>query len=210
MKTVPLFHIGDIPRMSHTKRWNILGDLPTQSLAEHSYNVACIAAHIVQQHGLNPDQAHAVTGYALVHDFDEIFTGDIPTPTKGALGIGSTSWIIPTLGGFPAVLNETANMVIPLCSSCGYRYNMTVRQIVKIADLIEAAAYVTRYAVSRHHIKVSNGCKAAIVTKLTLQAPELLEDMLNILTDLCYGSSVTLGELVDAHQEDLAEAGSLL
>lgn len=210
MKTVPLFHIGDVPRMSHTKRWNILGDLPTQSLAEHSYNVACIAAHIVQQHGLNPDQAHLVTGYALVHDFDEIFTGDIPTPTKGALGIGSTSWIIPTLGGFPAILNETASAVIPVASSCGYRYNLTVGQIVKIADLIEAAAYVAKHGKSNHHSKVLMGCKTALTVKVSLVAPEMVADMHDIFMNLLSGSRVTLNELHDAHQDDLSKTGSLL
>lgn len=202
MATTQLFHIGDVPRMSHTKRWNILGDLPTQSLAEHSYNVACIAAHIAQQHAVFPDSVSLVAGHALVHDFDEIFTGDIPTPTKGLLGIGSTSWIIPTLGGFPAMLNDTANMEIILYSLCGTRIVLTVAQIVKIADLIEAAAYVTRYATSSHHHKVARGCRYALEDKLNLLAPELLNDMFDIFAQLCSGSSVTLDELVDARKED--------
>lgn len=66
-------------KLYQTKRFAIMHVAREQSVAEHSYGVALIAAHLSEY---DPGLKSRVALAALTHDFDEIETGDIPTPFK--------------------------------------------------------------------------------------------------------------------------------
>lgn len=78
--------INDILRASGVTRWHIVRTVRPQSLAEHTFDVVMIARAIAKGAGYDD---YEIIKAALLHDLDEIITGDIPTPTKNrAMGNG--------------------------------------------------------------------------------------------------------------------------
>lgn len=71
--------INDILRASGVTRWHIVRTVRPQSLAEHTFDVVMIARAIAKIAGVDD---YEIIKAALLHDLDEIVTGDIPTPTK--------------------------------------------------------------------------------------------------------------------------------
>lgn len=71
--------INDILRASGVTRWHIVRTVRPQSLAEHTFDVVMIARAIAKIAGYDD---YEIIKAALLHDLDEIITGDIPTPTK--------------------------------------------------------------------------------------------------------------------------------
>lgn len=71
--------INDILRASGVTRWHIVRTVRPQSLAEHTFDVVMIARAIAKIAGYDD---YEIIKAALLHDLDEIVTGDIPTPSK--------------------------------------------------------------------------------------------------------------------------------
>ncbi len=71
--------INDILRASGVTRWHIVRTVKPQSLAEHTFDVTMIARAIAKLAGYEDAE---ITKAALLHDLDEVVTGDFPTPTK--------------------------------------------------------------------------------------------------------------------------------
>lgn len=73
-----------VVRFHSVKRWHMIDTTRQQTLAEHSANVALLVYHISSQcpHMYFGPSGHAAT-YALLHDLPEVYTGDIPSHTKG-------------------------------------------------------------------------------------------------------------------------------
>jgi 5'-deoxynucleotidase YfbR-like HD superfamily hydrolase len=71
--------INDILRASGVTRWHIVRMVRPQSLAEHTFDVVMVARAIASIAGIDD---YEIIKAALLHDLDEIVTGDIPTPTK--------------------------------------------------------------------------------------------------------------------------------
>lgn len=75
--------IETVMRMNHVKRWHMIDTTRQQTLAEHSCNVAMLAMLCARRApGMYFGDPMAVSALALVHDVGEVFTGDVPTPTK--------------------------------------------------------------------------------------------------------------------------------
>lgn len=110
------------------KRYPICYTNREQSVAEHSYNVLLIARDLA---GAAKDQdiLDAVTDYAIEHDEEEVFTGDIPS-------------------SFKRELREHCPDVIPLLDG-KKRWPAEVKAIVKLADLLEAIYYLREFGGSR-------------------------------------------------------------
>jgi len=68
-----------IDSMSCVTRWSQAHCTKNESVLEHTAVVAFYAFYLCSKHGINPGQSLLK---ALVHDVDEITTGDIPNPTK--------------------------------------------------------------------------------------------------------------------------------
>ena len=75
---------GMIPalRLSIVPRWNIVKMARTQSVAEHSFATAVIVRVLAGWKGLTEDRINMLIRDAIFHDYDEIYTGDTPSPMK--------------------------------------------------------------------------------------------------------------------------------
>jgi 5'-deoxynucleotidase len=114
-------------KLSHVKRWSIVRTIQSQSVAEHSYRVALIAARLalLAFEPRHRDAALArVYDYALRHDAVESITGDIPTPASRFIDKERIEGQLEVyIGAIPDVSPE-------------------VERIVKIADLLEAVLFL--------------------------------------------------------------------
>lgn len=69
-------------RLALVPRWAIISMSKKQSVLEHSAGVAIITAHLATKLGLDEILAGELVVQALFHDYNEIYTGDIPSPVK--------------------------------------------------------------------------------------------------------------------------------
>ena len=70
----------------HTKRWSLVGTTVENTVATHSFNVAVLAMAIRRQmRNTNHISESELCFFALMHDVKEVYTGDIPTPTKAKM-----------------------------------------------------------------------------------------------------------------------------
>lgn len=72
-----------INKMSSLRRWSQAHCNRPESVLEHTAVVAMYSLHLASKHEAN---IGVVLQKAIIHDVDEIVTGDIPTPTKYANG----------------------------------------------------------------------------------------------------------------------------
>ena len=79
-----IFSDPDYDQLNNLVRWNGLNRNNNESVAHHSFIVAWFARIIVEEllpRGEEPFKL-AVTTYAIFHDFDEMFSGDITHEVK--------------------------------------------------------------------------------------------------------------------------------
>lgn len=115
-------------RSVQVKRYPICYVNRDQSVAEHSFCVMLVAMALIE--GTTDEKLYAeVLAYSLMHDMDEVETGDIPSPFKRKLRRECPA-VIPVLDGVPKVGEK-------------------VRGIVKLADMLEALFYIDEFGGSR-------------------------------------------------------------
>lgn len=115
-------------RLCQVKRYPICHTNRDQNVAEHSFNVLIIAMELAAQTG-DKELMVEVISYAIMHDMEEIYTGDIPSPFKRQLRAECPS-AAPLLDGLDHPEDE-------------------VRAIVKLADYLEAIWYIREFGGSR-------------------------------------------------------------
>jgi 5'-deoxynucleotidase YfbR-like HD superfamily hydrolase len=71
-----MLDINPVYKAGKVTRWHTKGDIPPQSIADHSWGVAML---IMAYH---PRPSIELIQAALVHDLGEIYTGDIPYSAK--------------------------------------------------------------------------------------------------------------------------------
>lgn len=114
----------------HVKRWSMVATTAESNVASHSFNVAVIAMAIRNKmFNTNHFSAAEVCYHALLHDIDEVFTGDIPTTTKDAMR---------HQGVEPNALFEGQEVTNP---------PEHIRAIIKIADLIDNWHFINHHGV---------------------------------------------------------------
>lgn len=125
--------IESIVRFQSVKRWHMVDTTRQQTLAEHSANVAMLVMLIQRT---CPDiyfgTGGSLVSYALLHDIEEVFVGDIPTPTKRVFGIDP----------------DRFDDVIPHQFRLG-EYRPEDKIMVKLCDLADGIRFIRRYGIGR-------------------------------------------------------------
>ena len=111
-------------RANSVRRWHIVNTARSQSVAEHSYNVAVICMAILNQLNMGDYWGDKCCRLAIEHDQDEVVTGDIPSNSKDG------DW-----------KNKFNGPISPA-------------MIVKMADLIDAYTWMSTNATDQHGIYV--------------------------------------------------------
>lgn len=139
-------------RMSDVIRYSGTKVLNKENLAEHSYYVSVLADSIAEdieyKHEINIDR-YKVLKYALYHDIEEIFTGDIVTPLK----YKSQDLRVKFEEVWNLILREEleshfqwnmhiAEMILNTYSEYGEgKDEILENKIVKFADILQALSY---------------------------------------------------------------------
>ena len=131
-------------KLSTIPRWGIVEMIRPQSVGEHSYNVWVMATSLydyMYETNHNSFERRAVEEWALTHDADEVFTGDIPTTVKEIL-----NRITP--GATAALKEEVLRGPLPdiLARARGLK-NSLPYVLVAIADVAEAVLFLQIYAI---------------------------------------------------------------
>lgn len=130
--------IVDLLSLGHVPRWVIVRHHRSQSVAEHSFNVACIAHELYVRHESSFSNADVrianILLRALYHDLEECITGDMPTPAKKLFTRDHT---------VPPVADITSVTMVEL-------------QVVKLADLIDAYTWIEVHGLGSHAQSVTN------------------------------------------------------
>lgn len=147
----------DRMRAQYVNRWNTVHLTHSQSLAEHSFNVAMITQELCDLLGYGDTDTGLAVGYALLHDIDEVVTGDIPTPTKRRIE-GLTNKF---------VFNGTE------CPS------PRIGGIVKMADMMETTFQIYQHASGVHADQVKASMMKQLEHKMVECGPGMLQDAAN-------------------------------
>lgn len=126
--------LPDLLRAGQVKRWHVL-PIPPQTIADHSYNVAIIARHIVHKVYPKPSEQHKrltrkVIEYALLHDACEVVVSDIPSPMGPYVG--------PILKSVKDRIQRGVGLL---------KEDDEVKLIVKLADIMDAMIYSRRHVI---------------------------------------------------------------
>lgn len=125
--------VESIVRFQSVKRWHMVDTTRQQTLAEHSANVAMLVM-LVQRTcpELYFGSGGSLVSYALLHDVEEVFVGDIPTPTKYTFNINSKQF----------------EEVVPREFNLG-EFRPEDKLMVKLCDLADGIRFIRRYGIGR-------------------------------------------------------------
>lgn len=158
--------------LQHVPRWAIIRTIRQQSVAEHSYYVAMYATFIANHIKMKKSDVNWITQYALTHDFEEMISGDIPTPYKRHFR-----------------LDDDYMMTIPREMASSIQTNNTTLEkycieVVKVADIFEACMYLADEIAMGNttvHILFATLCKTLVdkADKLDESLPDLLTEKIH-------------------------------
>lgn len=125
-------------RACHVKRWTIVKVTREQTVAEHQYRVWALSMSLydhIMTTSHNSFERESVGRWALVHDAEEIWTGDLPSTTK--LVLESLS---------PGITKKLRERVLTsnlpgLAAEVRGLENTFAAMVVKIAECVETLAY---------------------------------------------------------------------
>jgi 5'-deoxynucleotidase YfbR-like HD superfamily hydrolase len=130
-------------KLTDVERWVIVPVTRRQSVAEHSYRVWVLSlslydAMVEVPH--NSFERDSVSYWALTHDADEIWTGDLPSTVKE---------VLEEL--HPGIIRRLSEHVLSkhlprLADTVRGLENTFAAAVVKIADCVEALSYYTHHS----------------------------------------------------------------
>lgn len=130
-----------------TKRWTIVRVTREQTVAEHQYRVWVLSMslydHLTDGTPHNSFEREAVGFWALVHDADEIWTGDLPSSIK-ALIEGISPGTLKRLK-----VQVLADNLPQISASMHGLENTYAATVVKIAECVEAFTYYREHSSPR-------------------------------------------------------------
>jgi hypothetical protein len=143
-----------VQRLSAVKRWHMVDTTRVQTLAEHSANVAMLAGLIARTcPGMYFGPSPYVTASALVHDLEEVFTGDIPSLTK------------PLLRG----VKELEDSVLPM----EFRFDpppVETQELIKFCDLADGIRFIEIYGIGETAKWAATGLRQQIRRRMASAA----------------------------------------
>ena len=130
-------------RAGHVKRWHVVNTTREQSIAEHSFLVTMIALELnkcFDEEGVVYDILPIVMG-GLFHDISEVRYGDIPTPGKQFLKKVTNN---------PGIFSDIEAELLPEMPYAQVEVTGFAAQIIKMADIIEAAHWIRDNGAGTH------------------------------------------------------------
>ncbi len=169
-------------RMKYINRWSLMRNMRTETLSEHTLEVAFIAhalAVLSKERLGRAVDTEAVLLCALFHDTPEIITGDLPTPIKYY-----NSQINEAYGQIEEGAKEKLLGLLPTDLQAQYAPVFApapeVKQLVKAADKIQALLKCTdEIACGNQEFSAANRATLKSIHALNCPAAELfLEEYL--------------------------------
>jgi len=149
----------ELARTSHIKRWTIINTTKEQNLAEHQYNVTVIGLELFKRAMLGEPSAHFMTAL-MFHDSPEIRYGDIPTPGKSFIrSRQNPDEVVDIFHSMDADIMPNLPYLTP---SPGRSLSGVERNLIKLADLIEAAWWIGENGAGHHARTVADKCWRAV------------------------------------------------
>ena len=180
-------------RMRYIARWALMRNTRTETVEEHSYEVA-VLAHALASIGrdvfhkeLDPDRAAVA---ALFHDAPEIITGDMPTPIKYYNPDIKTAYRQVEAVAQDKLLSMLPSELVPAYAPLVRESDPQVRRYVKAADKLSA------YIKCVEELKAGNAefKKASEQTLAALKGMEM-EELDYFMERFLPAFSLTLDEL---------------
>lgn len=134
-----------IGRAGSVDRWQIVRTARKQTLAEHSFMVAMYALILADAVGIPDSHRYDMVLYALHHDLSEILTGDISTVAK--------NFIREEIAYDDHTTNDpfsSMDKIVPVVDELKSRATGEAKGIVKLADLLDAVAFLHIESISDH------------------------------------------------------------
>lgn len=144
------FNFVSAMQMSSVYRWAIIGMDKSQSIAEHSFNVALMVRAIAINLSWDAVDINAVVELALMHDASELLTGDIPSPVK-ASHAESFREIESNVSPKCVAFKEHLYCLVPYSSN-----------VLKIADLTDAYQYAIKHCRDYHRSDILTELKSKL------------------------------------------------
>lgn len=158
-----------VTRFQSIKRWHMIDTTRTQSIAEHSANVALLAYYIaVSAPGMYFGAGQTVLAPALLHDLPEVFCGDMPTHTKKYIN----------------GIKELEEKLTPAEFRPGMVCSDDQKLLIKLCDLADGMRFIEKYGVDRVAIFAMNGLDAQLQIKLTEARSRWPEEVFNVVNDI--------------------------
>ena len=157
-------------RAMGVSRYHVQADVPAQDLGAHQARVA------VLQMMIWPEARPRVTQYALVHDMEELVTGDLPYPSKSVLPPEAMD-AVDNLGR-----DFTRNFLL-------LRFNLEPNEhmMVKTCDYLELTLYCNQFKTRGANKIGKKGCELIYKYGSELRESDeqtLINALVDILPDL--------------------------
>lgn len=125
-------------KLPRIRRWQIVRTYHTQSVSDHSFRVWLLATHLYDTLFPIPHNSFArelLSRWAMLHDVDEVLTGDMPSTVKRLL-----EEVAP---GVMGRFQDRLLVDLPLVAETRNGIRNTLEEVlVKIADNVEAILYL--------------------------------------------------------------------
>ena len=134
-----MMKLHDIRRSQYVIRWHLVNMRREQNIASHSWEVALLSLAIAEQcePQIKGARLAILLRGALLHDVGEVYTGDIAGASKE-----------------PGNRYKESVALVHLLGGKGLGLDGELADIVKLADLLEAAKWISENGADTRHVRI--------------------------------------------------------